>query len=64
MTLPEAVKNKGLTFHRVHRWFKGLYRWTAMYIVYVSITSIMTLDSDQLIPAAVLLAAFVIYPIV
>ena len=64
ITIPEKVREKGLTYHRVHRWCKGLIRWVAMYITYYSIFYIVSLTSDKIAPSAVMLSAFVLFPII
>lgn len=63
ITISDTVKEKGLTYHRVHRWFKGLIRWVTMVITYSSLLMV-TEGETEMIPSIILLVVAIGFPIV
>ena len=64
ITIPEKVREKGLTFHRVFRLLKGMIRWFYLPFCYLSISIIFANTKGELIPPIVILAFAIIFPIV
>lgn len=60
ITIPERVKEKGITFHRVYRAFKGLFKWFFLPLVYQSIYFLLMGITDELIPSVVILAVLLL----
>ena len=64
ITIPEKVREKGLTFHRVYRLFKGLFRWFYLPFSYLALTEIINKVDGETLVAAIMLAICVIFTIV
>lgn len=67
ITIPQKVRDIGLTFERVYRLFKGLFKWFYLPLMfeslYLLINGLITVKSS-LIPSVVILAVLIVFPIV
>lgn len=64
VTIPEKVREKGITFPRVYRLFKGLFKWVYLQLMYLSISYLINGTSSELIPSVVILAVLIVFPII
>lgn len=64
ITIPEKVREKGLIFPRIYRLFKGLIKWFYLPLMYLAIATLIGNTSSTLIPAIVVLAVLIVFPIV
>ena len=65
ITIPEKVREKGLTFPRIYRFFKGLFKWFYLPLVYLSLYILIAAQAGaQIISAIVVLAVLLVFPIV
>lgn len=66
ITIPERVREKGFTFPRVYRLLKGLFKWFYLPLVFLAILTLFSLfnGGSISIPAVVVLAILLAYPII
>ena len=64
ITIPEKVREKGLTFHKVYRFFKGLIRWFYLPFAYLSAKMLINLNKPEVLPPIVFGGFCFLFPII